>query len=99
MSVPIVKEYKISDYKDLKIGIEKMWWLKTIIVSVIMGKIKKGTDKHITIYSPSKYKKFHFAELLIFLGEYYQCKKVSKVGDHSRGRPEGFLFNSYYTEV
>ena len=23
----------------------------------------------------------------------------SKVGDHSRGRPEGSLFNSYYTEV
>ena len=24
---------------------------------------------------------------------------VSKVGDHSRGQPEGFLFNSYYTDV
>ena len=23
----------------------------------------------------------------------------NKVGDHSRGRPEGSLFNSYYTEV
>ena len=23
----------------------------------------------------------------------------SKVGDRSRGRPEGSLFNSYYTEV
>ena len=23
--------------------------------------------------------------------------KVSKVGDRSRGRPEGSLFNSYYT--
>ena len=25
--------------------------------------------------------------------------KVSKVGDRSQGRPEGSLFNSYYTEV
>ena len=25
--------------------------------------------------------------------------KVSKVGDHSQGRPEGSLFNSYYTKV
>ena len=25
--------------------------------------------------------------------------KVSKVGDRSRGRPEGSLFNSYDTEV
>ena len=25
--------------------------------------------------------------------------KSGKVGDHSRGRPEGSLFNSYYTEV
>ena len=24
---------------------------------------------------------------------------VSKVGDHSRGWPEGSLFNSYYTEM
>ena len=24
---------------------------------------------------------------------------VSNVGDHSRGRPEGSLFNSYYTKV
>ena len=26
-------------------------------------------------------------------------KKVSKVGDLSRGRPEGSLFNNYYTVV
>ena len=25
--------------------------------------------------------------------------KVSKIGDHSRGRPEGSLFTSYYTKV
>ena len=29
----------------------------------------------------------------------FMCDKVSKVGDHSRGWPEGSLFNSYYTEV
>ena len=28
-----------------------------------------------------------------------QISKVSKVGDHSRGQPEGSLFNSCYTEV
>ena len=30
------------------------------------------------------------------------CKKyeyVSKLAESSRGRPEGFLFNSYYTEA
>ena len=26
-------------------------------------------------------------------------KKVSKVGDHSRGWPEGTFFDSYYTKV
>ena len=26
-------------------------------------------------------------------------KASSKVGNHSRGQPEGFFFNSYYTEV
>ena len=25
--------------------------------------------------------------------------EVRKVGEHSRGRAEGFLFNSYYTKV
>ena len=28
-----------------------------------------------------------------------QIKNISKVGDRSRGRPEGTLFDSYYTEV
>ena len=28
-----------------------------------------------------------------------QVMKISKVTDRSRGRPEGSLFNSYYTEV
>ena len=27
------------------------------------------------------------------------CVCKSKVGDHSRGRPEGSIFNSYYTKV
>ena len=30
---------------------------------------------------------------------YIYIYKISKVGDRSRGRPKGFLFNSYYTEV
>ena len=31
--------------------------------------------------------------------KYYPDNKVSKVGDRSRGWPEGSLFDSYYTEV
>ena len=46
-----IKEYnKISKYKDLEIEIEKMWHLKTTMVSVIvgtLGMIKKRTDRHI----------------------------------------------------
>ena len=30
---------------------------------------------------------------------YLDISKVSKVGDLSRGQPEGSLFDSYYTEV
>ena len=30
---------------------------------------------------------------------FYKYSKKSKVGDHSRGRPEGSLFNCYYTKV
>ena len=30
---------------------------------------------------------------------YTYSKVVSKIGDHSRGRPEGSLFDSYYIEV
>ena len=30
---------------------------------------------------------------------YKEHNKVSKVGNHSRGWPEGSLFNSYYTEM
>ena len=29
----------------------------------------------------------------------YGISKVNNFGDHSRGRPEGYLFNSYYTDV
>ena len=46
-----VKEYnKISKYKDQEIETEKMWHLKTTIMSVIVGAqgiIKKETDKHL----------------------------------------------------
>ena len=31
--------------------------------------------------------------------KYAKKIKVSKVGNRSRGQPEGSLFNSYYTEV
>ena len=56
MSVPTnnnisVKKYdKISKYKDLKIEVEKIWYLKTYTMPVILGAlgmIKKETDRHI----------------------------------------------------
>ena len=36
---------------------------------------------------------------VIYKLSYHTVKKKSKVGDRSRRRPEGSLFNSYYTEV
>ena len=46
-----LKKYnKISKYKDLDIELQKMWYLKIIIVSAIMKAlrmIKKETDKKI----------------------------------------------------
>ena len=41
---------KLSKYKDLEIEITKMWGLKTITVSVVIGAlgiVKKGIEKHI----------------------------------------------------
>ena len=43
-------------------------------------------------------KKISSLEALMVLNYIYISKK-SKVGDHSRERLEGSLFNSYYTEV
>ena len=63
---------EIIKYKDLEIEIEKMWYLKTSTVPVIvgaLGMIKKGRDKkHINKKpgSPSLYGKN--TELLIFWG-------------------------------
>ena len=76
-----IKEYnQISKCKDMEIEIEKVWHLKTTAEPVIVGAldmIKKREEKHINkipvctnIYM--KYKKNHFGELFIFLGEYYQ---------------------------
>ena len=52
-----VKEYnKISNYYNLQKEIEKMWYLKTTTVPVIViavGMIKKGIDKHIKKSSSS----------------------------------------------
>ena len=43
---------------------------------------------------------WHISLCRIFTAKSYMyIYKVSKVGDCSRGRPEGSLFNSYYTEV
>ena len=46
-----VKEYnKISNHKDLKMEIGKLWYVKTTIILVVvaaLGMIKKKRDKHI----------------------------------------------------
>ena len=45
------KEFeKLSKYKDLQIEVERMWWLKTSITSIVAGALglaKKGTAKHL----------------------------------------------------
>ena len=38
-------------------------------------------------------------EISVFMIVLIYKSKVSKVGNHNRGQPEGSLFNSYYTEV
>ena len=58
-----VKEFnKIRTYKDVEIKIDKMWYLKTINVPVIVGALgmtKKGSDRHINKIpvNPSLYEK------------------------------------------
>ena len=65
------EHYKIS--KDLEIEIGKIWNLKTITVTVLvgaLGMIKKGKEKNINYLTfPCRYElqTFHFEELLIFL--------------------------------
>ena len=54
------------------------------IVVGTLGMVLKGLKKHRG--------KWRFEEEL-------KSFRLRKVGDHSRGRPEGFLFNSYYPEV
>ena len=79
-NISVKEYYKISKYKNLKIEIEKIWHLKTTTMPVIvgaLGMIKKGQIntliRYLTVPAYMKYKKLHFAELLISLGDYYQC--------------------------
>ena len=44
---------------------------------------------------PIKYQLIDFGTQL----DFKYCYIVSKVGDHSRGLPEGSLFDRYYTEL
>ena len=43
--------------------------------------------------------KYSYLIQIIYTFKYVLFKVSCKVGNHSRGRPEGSLFNSYYTEV
>ena len=45
-----IKLIKFINKKDLETEIEKMWHLKTTtmpVIEVVLGKIQKGSDKHI----------------------------------------------------
>ena len=48
---PSLKEYeKISTYKDLEVGIQKMWHLKIIVIPAVvgaLGMIKKKIEDHL----------------------------------------------------
>ena len=82
-----VKVYnKISKYNDLEIKTEKKFYLKISPVKAL-GMIKEETYKDVNNIpdSLSQYeiqKKLYFAELLIFLWDYYQCDwKISPKSD------------------
>ena len=72
-----VKQYNyIRKYNDPEIEIEKIRHLKTLLEIVgYQVRIQKGTDKHVNMkpgdLSQYNTQKLLFAELLIFLEEYY----------------------------
>ena len=77
----------MNKYKDLIKEIEKMWHLKTNTILIKGGgaldMIKKETlARYPAVPVNMKYKKLHFSELLISVGEYYQYHwKISpKIG-------------------
>ena len=49
-NLTIAEFEKLSIYKDLKIEVEKLWHMKTVTISFVigaLGMIKKGTEKHL----------------------------------------------------
>ena len=49
-NVSVAKFAKLSKYKDLEIEVEKLWYIKTVTIPVVIGAlgiIKKGTEKHL----------------------------------------------------
>ena len=73
-----VKIYnKTSKYTDLEIEIKKMWHLKTTMEPVILREINTLT-KYLAVLANMEFRNLQFLELLISLGEYYQCDSSKK---------------------
>ena len=70
--ISIKEYYKISNYKDNKIEIEKIVALDNKEGPAYKKKINTST-RYLAIPAHRKYKNMHSAELPISLGEYYQC--------------------------
>ena len=48
--VSVAEFENMSKYKYLKIKVKKLWYLKTVIISVVIGTLgmnKRGTEKHL----------------------------------------------------
>ena len=71
---------------DVDINLGKVFFLYAVISKV---GFRTCFSRKVTKFPPDRISRFISLYLL----------KVSKVGDRSRGQPEGSLFNSYYTEV
>ena len=49
-NVSVAEFEELSKYKDLEIEVEKLWYMKTVTIPVVIGAlvmIKKGTEKHL----------------------------------------------------
>ena len=74
---PVAEFEKLSKYNDLEIEVEKLWHMKTVTVSVVigaLGMIKKGTEKHLENMGGSP----NFAEMqeITFTGTAHIIRKT-----------------------
>ena len=93
----IIRTHNIALCETIEEGWQK-WWLKHFNCN--------DEDKDSSLRKAVKHNG-HSSSLSVLLQYFskltdlnkYMQVKVSKVGDHSRGRLEGPLFNSYYTKA